>query len=60
MRTVTGNIQKKVSWLKKNHNCGRSSVLKFSLPLGSHVIENKTKQKKNAKNSKFEKHKIWH
>ncbi len=44
-------------WLKKNHNCGRSRVLKFSLPYGlMFLMLMKTKKKslkfKNLKNGK--------
>ena len=43
------------AWLKKDHNCGRSSVLKFLLPKGPMF----TKMKKNSKLQSFEKREKW-
>ncbi len=37
------------AWLKKDHNCGRSSVLKFLLPKGPMF----TKMKEKIQNFKF-------
>ncbi len=41
VKTVREYVEK--VWLKKNHNCRRSSVLKLSLPQGSMLMKMKKK-----------------